>query len=310
LEAAIDRRTSAGLLDTIQRNHQISTMHIFAPAKINLHLRVGPPRADGFHPLLTWMTTVGLFDTITIERNPNAGEIAMTCSDPSLPCDDRNLVVKAAKLLRQNPKDSVSIHLKKKIPHGGGLGGGSSDAAFTLKALNDFWKLNKSDAELTALAAQLGSDIPFFLYGPSSICTGRGEFVRPIAPPAQAKWVLLILPALSMPTPAVYRKFDAMNAGVDVDIEPDWKRWAQLSSMELLSNLVNDLETPAFEIEPKLQTLRSSIEQSLGRAVRMSGSGSSLFTLYDHQDEATAAANAIDQHELQAIAVELSPPFS
>ena len=157
-------------------------MHILAPAKINLHLRVGPSRADGFHPLLTWMTTIGLHDTVSLEPlhrdtglrpvparaggpchdKPTGdhekgdithfhakpadkimsgvpiigGDIRMTCSDPTLPTDDRNLVVKAAKLLRGDANHSVAIHLEKQIPHGGGLGGGSSDAAFTLIALN------------------------------------------------------------------------------------------------------------------------------------------------------------------------------
>jgi 4-diphosphocytidyl-2-C-methyl-D-erythritol kinase len=278
-------------------------MHVLAPAKINLHLRVAPPRADGFHPLLTWMTTIGLYDKISFETNAIPGEIALTCSEPTIPCDDRNLVIKAAKLLRTNPNDSVTIHLEKQIAHGGGLGGGSSDAAFTLTALNQFWKLNKTTDELADLAAQLGSDIPFFLYGPSSICRGRGEVVRPIPPPTKVKWALLILPAMSMPTPAVYRQFDAMNAGTDVELEPDWNHWAELSAQDLVAKLVNDLERPAFAIEPKIDSLRREIEKTIHRTVRMSGSGSSLFSLYDeHADAIEAAKRVTQQHQVRALA--------
>jgi 4-diphosphocytidyl-2C-methyl-D-erythritol kinase len=283
-------------------------MRIAAPAKINLHLRVGPPRADGFHPLLTWMTTIGLCDQVSLKGPASPGEISMTCTDPTLPTDDRNLVVKAAKLLRQNPQDSVSIHLEKNVPHGGGLGGGSSDAAFTLLALDQFWNLGKNTAELADCAARLGSDIPFFLFGPSSICTGRGEVVKPISPPLRAKWVVLILPELSMPTPAVYRQFDAMNLGSDVATEPDWNQWAGLSPSELMPKLVNDLEAPAFAVEPKLAKIRESIEALLNRPVRMSGSGSSLFTLCDTHEEALKHAKMVAERiHLKALAVEIAP---
>jgi 4-diphosphocytidyl-2-C-methyl-D-erythritol kinase len=289
-------------------------MDVTAPAKINLHLRVGPPRADGFHPLLTWMATIGLSDKITFAHNPDRGEIHMTCSDSSLPCDDRNLVVRAAKLLRghraESQSQSVAIHLQKNIPHGGGLGGGSSDAAFTLTGLNRFWNLRKTGEELAAMAAELGSDIPFFLYGPSSICRGRGEWVRPTPPPRRAKWVLLILPAMSMPTPAVYRQFDKTHSGriADVDQEPNWQSWSQLPATDLLEKLVNDLEPPAFAIEPRLATVRQELEKNLDRPIRMSGSGSSLFSLYDTATDAEAAAEKLGhRRELRAVATELAP---
>ena len=224
-------------------------MHLHAPAKINLHLRIGPPRSDGFHPLLSWMATIGLYDTITF-NHARDGRISMTCNEPTIPTDDRNLVIKAAKLLNGDSQHSVQIHLEKDIPHGGGLGGGSSDAASTLLGLNQYWKLNRSLESLDPLAAKLGSDINFFLHGPSSACKGRGELVRPIPAPAIAKWVLLILPDITMPTPAVYRQFDAMKLGRESDVndEPDWSAWAALPSEKLLGKLVNDLEAPAFAI--------------------------------------------------------------
>jgi 4-diphosphocytidyl-2-C-methyl-D-erythritol kinase len=163
---------------------------------------------------------------------------------------------------------------------------------------------------LCHLAARLGSDVPFFLYGPSSVCKGRGEFVTPIGAPSTVKWVMLVLPPIAMPTADVYRRFDQMNLGREQDVERElsWKQWVTLGSRSLLAELVNDLEPPAFSLRPELGELRSAIEKSVDRSVRMSGSGSSLFTLFDRQDEATAAAERVtSEHRVRAIAVELCP---
>lgn len=267
-----------------------SSLTVTAPCKINLHLRVGRQRDDGFHPLLTWMTTIGLADELRLQLQPHGSGDTFTCNDPSLPTDGRNLVVRATAAMRallpQAPP--VALELHKRVPHGGGLGGGSADAAFTLLALNQLWNAQLPAQALHQAAAALGSDVPFFLYGCSSICRGRGELVRPIAPPAH-RTVLLILPNIAMPTAEVYRRFDAMHLGFDRELEqePDWAHWSQLPSSQLLTHLVNDLEIPSFAVKPELADLRQRAEQTLRRTVRMSGSGSSLFTLYDSADEAT-----------------------
>jgi 4-diphosphocytidyl-2-C-methyl-D-erythritol kinase len=297
-------------------------MRVLAPAKINIHLRVGPRRPDGFHPLLSWMTTVGLFDTLTFTRVRSKGgapgaAVTLRCDHPDLPCDRRNLIVKIADALRAESTLDLSnatdldIGLEKRIPVGAGLGGGSSDGAFALMALNRLWRSGGAANVLSAFAARFGSDLSFFFHGPSSVCRGRGEIVSPVPRPS-AGWALLVLPRLSMPTPDVYRRFDQMNLGreEDVEKEPDWNTWTKLGSEELLPRLVNDLEPPAFDISPALGRLRARIEQSLGRPVRMSGSGSSLFTLFDRQSQAAQAAQKIarDVHE-RALAVEVSPIF-
>lgn len=207
----------------------------------------------------------------------------------------------------------VHAMLEKKVPLGAGLGGGSSDAARTLLGLNRLWESNWPINRLAPLAAQLGSDVPFFLYGPSSICMGRGELVRPISRPLQARWAMLVLPDIHMPTAAVYGKFDEMRLGFDSEIEAqiDWNHWARLGTKELLICLVNDLERPAFEIQKGLGTLRAEIESSLGRTVRMSGSGSSLFTLFDEEHEARSAATKISaRFNVRAVAAEVAPAFS
>jgi 4-diphosphocytidyl-2-C-methyl-D-erythritol kinase len=206
----------------------------------------------------------------------------------------------------------VAAVLEKRIPLGAGLGGGSSDAARTLAGLNRLWQVDWPAGRLAEVAAQLGSDVPFFLHGPSSVCTGRGEVVRPVPPPSRARWAVLVLPDVHMPTPAVYRRFDELGLGFDEEIarEPDWDEWSALSAKDLLARLVNDLEAPAFALRPDLAELRRGLEVQLGRVVRMSGSGSSLFTLFDEAeaDQARAAAAGISSRPgIRALAAAVAP---
>jgi len=318
-------------------------MRLLAPAKINLHLRVGPPNPDGFHPLLSWFCTVGLFDTLTLKLDSAAAEspphetahatpgspvISLATDRTDLPTDEKNLVVRVAKALADTPSDEsrredadrhagrregVSAFLEKRIPMGAGLGGGSSDAARALLGLNNLWGIGWSAQRLSEFASQFGSDLPFFFHGPSSVCTGRGEVVKPVPPPSVAKWVVLALPDIHMPTAAVYGRFDELDLGFDEHIDegrqPDWCEWSSRKSKDLLAGLVNDLERPAFEIRKDLGTLRADIELKLGRPVRMSGSGSSLFTLYDERREAEAAANIISTSfgVPRTLAIEMTP---
>jgi 4-diphosphocytidyl-2-C-methyl-D-erythritol kinase len=278
---------------------------VLSPAKINLHLRVAPPASDGFHPLLSWMCTVGLHDEIEF-RNSSTPGVKLTCNLPNIPLDETNLIARAAKILA--PHRGADAILQKKIPMGGGLGGGSSNAASTLRALNELWRLRKSTPDLAQIAANLGSDIVFFLHGPSSICQGRGQIVTPIPPP-KPKFVILILPHLSMPTPAVYKKFDDLKLGSNDNVKnhPDWNHWTTLPATELLPQLINDLEPPAFALRPDLADLRAKIESQISRPVRMSGSGSSLFTLADDSSEAQSLADSIRKTGLRADPFQLAP---
>lgn len=261
-------------------------MRFLPAAKINLHLRVGPRAKDGFHPLLSWMCGIGLHDTIEIIPSNTPG-IRLTCDRPDLPVDQTNLIVRAAKAL--NPNLGADVILKKKIPMGGGLGGGSSNAACALIGFNRLWNLNLSEDELSKIGLQLGSDVPFFLRGQgvSSICTGRGENVTPTLRPA-AGYAILFFPKFPMSTPAVYKKFDEMNLGSDAAIQnqPDWQAWSKQPAADLMKNLINDLEAPAFSLNPDLGNLRSQIQEKIGQTIRMSGSGSTLFTLADTHSNA------------------------
>lgn len=236
----------------------------------------------------------------------------MTCTDSSLACDSTNLVLRAAKVLMNHPSSSsrqqgVHIHLHKQIPSGAGLGGGSSNAATTLVGLNRLWGLNLSTSELAKLAGHLGSDVPFFLFGPSSLCTGRGQIVVPIAPPTPL-WAMLVLPEWSLATPKVYHTFDRMDLGTSQALaELPWEQWSQLSADRLLPHLVNDLEPAAFAVCPALGNLRDQLEQHLHRPIRMSGSGSSLFTLFDTLEQAEAASTIVRNHfKIRVLTVRLA----
>jgi 4-diphosphocytidyl-2-C-methyl-D-erythritol kinase len=306
-------------------------MRVRAPAKVNLYLRVGLPRADGFHPIVSWMVTVALFDNLVFERSPDGNTVALSCDVPNLACDESNLVVKATKAFLKDLRDSrdggdagkdretrdrrpglsegVRVRLEKRIPMGAGLGGGSSDAASTLLALNELWRTQWPVERLAEMAASLGSDVPFFLHGTSAICRGRGELVQPLSPP-QARFALLILPDRAMPTAPVYRKFDEMRLGeaASLEAEPPWQEWTKLAARELLPKLVNDLEPAAFAIDPGLGKLRTELEQALGRVVRMSGSGSALFSLYDGHVEAGRDAAKVGRGEgVRTVVCEVAP---
>jgi 4-diphosphocytidyl-2-C-methyl-D-erythritol kinase len=290
-------------------------LRVAAPAKINLHLRVGPPAANGFHPLESWMVTVGLFDNLEFTHTPSPG-VHLTCDDPALPTDASNLVVKCATALLDaaglSSSTGLSIHLRKRIPAGAGLGGGSSDGAVTLLALNRFLDLHWPPDRLAQIANHFGSDLAFFCHGPSSICTGRGEIVRP-TPRPKPRHALLILPPIHMPTPAVYRRFDELlpihHSSFITHPSPGYPEWSNLPSCDLLPRLVNDLEPPAFSLSPALATLRARASEILeNRIVRMSGSGSSLFTLFDSADEAETSARRIRLTlGVRTEAVELAP---
>src|SRR5438067_8558919 len=154
-------------------------MQILAPAKINLSLRVLNRRSDGFHEIETLISPISLYDKIDIEKQSRW--IDFSCDAPTLSPGDDNLVVRAAKLFFEKTKinGGVSIKLQKKIPHGAGLGGGSSDAAATLRALNQLFETKLSPQELANIGSAIGSDVPFFLFESAAMCKGRGETVEP-----------------------------------------------------------------------------------------------------------------------------------
>jgi 4-diphosphocytidyl-2-C-methyl-D-erythritol kinase len=289
-------------------------MEIQAPGKINLFLRVGGIRADGFHPVTTWMCTVGLFDTLVFERARHTG-FDLTSDASDLPAGPGNLVCRAAEAHKRACADhrsasvgGLAVRLHKRIPVGAGMGGGSSDAARTLLALNRLWNVRLDGNALSALAGELGSDVPFFLGKSSALCSGRGEIIEAAAAPAP-RCCVLILPPYSLSTREVYERFDALardEGGRSKDEAIlQVPGWARLPAAELMGRLFNDLEEAAFSIRPELGELREELERTLGWVVRMSGSGSTLFTLADGMEEGKALAGRAASASVRAVAVEL-----
>jgi len=244
-------------------------MEEVAPAKINLSLRVLRRRDDGFHEIETRMVPISVYDSIQIEP---AAAFEFGADDPALPMGKDNLVVRAAELffsqIKREPK--VRIILTKKIPHGAGLGGGSSDAAATLRLLNRFSDAKLPMEQLSALAAELGSDVPFFLSGGPAICRGRGELIEPAALPARLN-LLLLKPPFGVATPWAYARWG------DAQEIPD----ATYSPQQFAGQIfVNDLERPVFEKFVFLARIKSWLLAQPQIAVAlMAGSGSTMFAI-------------------------------
>ena len=247
-------------------------MQVLAPAKVNLSLRILGRRSDGFHEIETLISPISLCDEITIERRSRKKGIAFRCDDPSVPKGEENLVVRAAKVFLEAIKLDVgiSIGLKKKIPHGAGLGGGSSDAASTLLALNELFETNLSLETLAKMAATIGSDVTFFIFESAAMCKGHGELVSPIRLHERLS-ILLLKPEFSVPTQWAYSRWRDSRAIARVSY----------ASQEFADQtFVNDLERPVFEKFVFLAQLKMwLLKQAEVGAALMSGSGSTVFAV-------------------------------
>jgi 4-diphosphocytidyl-2-C-methyl-D-erythritol kinase len=247
-------------------------MQVIAPAKINLSLRVLGRRSDGFHEIETFIAPISLCDEIKIEQRSGKQKIAFRCDDPSVPKGEDNIVVGAANVFfkETNISGGVSIELKKRIPHGAGLGGGSSDAASTLLALNELFETNLPREALTKMAEMIGSDVPFFIFQSAAVCKGRGERVSQTRLREQLP-VLLVKPEFSVPTQWAYSHWEDSHEIPGVSY--GGQQFAQQS-------FVNDLERPVFEKFAFLAQLKMwLLKQSEVGAALMSGSGSTVFAV-------------------------------
>ena len=247
-------------------------MQLFAPAKINLSLKILGRRADGFHEIETLMTPISLADELTMESNHSGAELSFSSDDPTLPGGEENLVVRAARrfFAEIGREAKVRIELKKKIPHGAGLGGGSSDAATTLLGLNQLHHDQVPLARLTQLAAEIGSDVPFFLGRSAARCRGRGEMVELWEEMPRLE-LLLVKPQFGVPTAWAYQRWQDSRAlpGIDYQPQPLDRLW-----------LENDLERPVFEKHLFLAELKSWLRaQPEVVAALLSGSGSTVFAV-------------------------------
>ncbi|MCS6925594.1 MAG: 4-(cytidine 5'-diphospho)-2-C-methyl-D-erythritol kinase [Candidatus Binatia bacterium] len=281
-------------------------MHLLAPAKINVYLRILGRRADGYHLLDSFMVPVSLYDAIGIEVIPGRSEIIVTCDDPTLPCDETNLAYRAAALLcaETGVHARIAITLRKQIPVGAGLGGGSSDAAAVLKGLNIALSLNLSEAHLCFLAARLGADVPFFIPCRPCRVSGIGDILRPVPPPPPLP-IVLVVPPFGIATPWAYRRFDELPASPQPPLPPlpdgQWPTSAWL---------INDLERAVFPTYPVLARLKEQLRTCGALGALMSGSGSAVFGFFPSRALAEKALIALQAAGRTFLVEPLSSPPS
>lgn len=261
-------------------------MQVRAPAKINLNLRVlGKNQATGFHDIETWMVPLTLGDELLVETSPAPG-IQLSCSSAELPEDEGNLAWRAADLFLRTTKSpgGVRLELHKHIPHGAGLGGGSSDAAAVLMALNELHNNPLEQQALLSLAAELGSDVPFFILSQPAVARGRGEVLEPKPLPRPLD-LLLLKPPFGIETAWAYRQWSRQ-----LDVPTEWIAPQLVDQIELF----NDLERPVFHKFIQLPVIKQwLLQHSLVAGVGMSGSGSCLFALlHDPRGGETLAQEA------------------
>lgn len=248
----------------------------FPNAKINLGLHITAKRKDGYHEIETCMVPIPLFDALEMIRDKKATWNSSGLNIPGDPKD--NLILKAEKLLRKDfpGLPNLNIHLHKNIPMGAGLGGGSADGAFALKLMNNLFDLHLDDFFLEEYAAQLGSDCPFFIENKPKIARGRGELLDPIELSLNGSYLVLINPGIHIGTKDAYAGVSPGPPKVELEeILADPSRWK--------AELVNDFEPSIFKNHPEIAEIKSKLYSAGAFYAAMSGSGSSVFGLFDLQ---------------------------
>jgi len=257
-------------------------------AKINWSLRITGKRADGFHDLETVFQTISLHDELTFRESD---KLSLTCDDATIPIDDTNLVMRAARLLQSPP---VAIELRKRIPAGGGLGGGSSNAATTLVALNAMFDLRRDD--LPELALSLGSDVPFFFVGGTAYATGRGEVLTPLPSLSSSTNgipLLLVLPEERVLSKDAFARITRYSPPLGIDAYRDG-----------FESYTNDFEEPVFAMLPRLRDLKQRLHDAGATWASMTGSGSTIvgaFASADLRDTAAVAFSDVRVERVETI---------
>ena len=270
-------------------------MKIRAPAKINIRLRVVGRRKDGYHLLDTIMVAVSLYDDIEIRRlsgldkkkhGPDS-RIEVTCDHPSVPSGEKNLVYQAARAFVQayGLEARLWIHVRKRIPVGAGLGGGSSDAAATLLGLNRLFKAGLSNRSLKKLATRIGADVPFFLARSPARARGIGELLT-VLRQFPRLWVVILYPRFEVSTAWVFGNYrpTLTKARLNTSMTSSLRSCKKIAAM-----MVNDLETVTMRRYPVIRLLKEELARHGAAGVLMSGSGSSVFGLFESKRKAQRA---------------------
>ena len=274
-------------------NHKKNIISLKAHAKVNLFLEILGKRDDGYHEIETIMQEVSLADNLQFEEIQEG--IKLKCNNKNIPINQDNLVCKAANLILKECgiKKGVLINLEKNIPVGAGLGGGSSDAAATLKALNSLWKVGLNDRDLIEFAAKLGSDIPFFINGKTSLCSGRGEVISPVKVRDRMDY-LILFPHVHISTETIYKnlKIDLTKKRKDVSFFLDALKYSEVASISKL--LFNRLEEVIFATYPDLLLVKRSLESFGFCGLSISGSGSAFFGLCKDRHQAEVIKSKVE----------------
>lgn len=276
----------------------MDALTVFTPAKINLALKILRKRADGYHELQTILQKISLYDEIELQLSPRQG-ISVTADDPAIPGDQRNLAYRAAQALFQRTSIAagVAIHIKKKIPAGAGLGGGSSDAAAVLTALNKLLDCKLTMSELIELGLTLGADVPFFIYpGTTALAEGIGERLSPVTL-RQSFWALVLYPGFSVETAWAYSNYKILTNKINhIKIQNSIRDIHQL-----LPLMENDLEQVVIELHPEIQKIKDELITAGAYGSLMSGSGSSVFGLFPDEKRARKAVATLTRFPHQKV---------
>jgi 4-diphosphocytidyl-2-C-methyl-D-erythritol kinase len=260
-----------------------------APAKINLFLRVLRKRTDGYHDIFSLMQKITLSDELVFKPRPQG--IVLQCPNSDLPVSEDNLVFRAAKAVFSHAgySSGIEIILTKNIPVAAGLGGGSSDAATTLLALNEMCRLGLKKTELMKLGANLGADIPFFIFGNSAFATGIGDELEAWKDPLKLN-IVLINPSFSLSTKLVY---EGLNLRLTKErINYSIPRFLELS--DIIREMHNDLETVSLRMHPGLKDIQRLLLRHGALSAMMSGSGPTVFGIFSDENSAKKAAEVIE----------------
>ncbi|MCX6829970.1 MAG: 4-(cytidine 5'-diphospho)-2-C-methyl-D-erythritol kinase [candidate division Zixibacteria bacterium] len=260
-------------------------MNIKAPAKINLFLKILGKRQDGYHNILSWFQAVNLFDYLSFEKTERKGFELAIDRDSNLPTDSGNLITRAAGLLfeRYDLQGGLKIRLTKNIPIAAGLGGGSSDAAATIYAINSLYELNLTGKELNDLGQAIGSDVPFFFSSGQGEVSGRGEIIKEIDLPTDY-FIILVTPKLEISTGESYRRLNLGLTSNDANVKLySCSNFKQL--IDCIGDLGNDFESMHLQSYPVLGRIMDALNRAGAELTRMSGSGPTIFGLFKDMPE-------------------------
>ena len=279
----------------------VKTVTVRVPAKVNLQLSVGPREADGFHNLVTVFQAISIFDEVTITlAQPNSGISISISGDHThgVPADDRNLAVKATELIAKEYDLDIDVHIdiKKSIPVAGGMAGGSADAAATIVAIDYLFSLGMNREEMSEIAAQLGSDVPFMLSGGTAIGTGHGEQLTPALSRGTYHWVLA-LSSVGLTTPALYAECDRLRAELEIT-EPQTHEVLMQALLAadpktVGASLTNDLQAAACSLRPALRLVLDVGQEYGALGALVSGSGPTVAFLVADEEAGLDLAVAL-----------------